>query len=72
MSLLHRKRQPPPLPPENLLVGLGPGDYWHHGEWTVGLIEQLVGVRRDDTDRRRVPAHHVPRAGQRELHGQLR
>jgi len=48
VSLLRRKRQPPPLPPDNLRVGVGPGDYWHHGEWTVGLIEQLVGVQRDD------------------------
>ncbi len=51
MSLLRRSRpQPPrpPLPPDNLLSGLGPGDYWEVGSQTVSLIERTVGVRRSD------------------------
>lgn len=38
----------PPLPPANLLSGLGPGDYWEIGTEMVSLIESLVGVRRSD------------------------
>lgn len=39
---------PPPLPPANLLAGIGPGDFWKVGEDTVAKIERLVGIRRDD------------------------
>ena len=49
VSLWSPKRnQRPPLPPANLLNGMGPGDYWQVGEHTVELIDRLAGVRRAD------------------------
>ncbi len=50
MSLwsLKQNRRRPPLPPANLVDGMGPGDYWQTGEHTVALIAQLAGIRRSD------------------------
>jgi SAM-dependent methyltransferase len=38
----------PPLPPDYLLDGMGPGDYWAIGEHTVALIARLAGLRGRD------------------------
>ncbi|HET9769142.1 MAG TPA: class I SAM-dependent methyltransferase [Thermoanaerobaculia bacterium] len=46
--LLHRRRPAPPLPPADLLAGIGPGDYWAVGEATVELIDRMVDIRRSD------------------------
>lgn len=43
-----RRRSEPPLPPENLLVGVGPGEYWRIGHETVALVDELVAIRPDD------------------------
>jgi SAM-dependent methyltransferase len=43
-----RRRSEPPLPPENLLAGVGPGEYWRIGRETVALVDELVTVRPDD------------------------
>jgi SAM-dependent methyltransferase len=44
----RRRRPDPPLPPENLLDGVGPGDYWRIGQETVDLVDELVTIRPDD------------------------
>jgi SAM-dependent methyltransferase len=38
----------PPIPPENLLAGVGPGDYVEAGELTVSLLERLAGLGPSD------------------------
>lgn len=43
-----RRRSEPPLPPENLLDGVGPGEYWRIGRETVALVDELVAIRPDD------------------------
>src|SRR5215204_2814973 len=43
-----RRRSEPPLPPENLLAGVGPGEYWRIGRETVSLVDELVTVRPED------------------------
>jgi SAM-dependent methyltransferase len=43
-----RRRSEPPLPPENLLAGVGPGEYWRIGRETVALVDELVTVRPED------------------------
>jgi SAM-dependent methyltransferase len=43
-----RRRSEPPLPPENLLVGVGPGEYWRIGHEMVALLNELVTVQPDD------------------------
>ena len=44
--VLARRRQPP-LPPPDLLAGIGPGDFWKVGYDTVEVIDRLVGIERD-------------------------
>lgn len=49
LRLWPRKRDArPPLPPANLLDGMGPGDYWQVGEHTVELIDRLAELRASD------------------------
>lgn len=43
-----RRRSEPPLPPANLVDGVGPGEYWRIGRETVALVDELVAVRPDD------------------------
>jgi SAM-dependent methyltransferase len=44
---LRGGRRHPPLPPEDLLAGIGPGDFWKVGYDTVELIDRLLGIQRD-------------------------
>ena len=43
-----RQRSEPPLPPENLLTGVGPGEYWRIGHETAALVDDLVTIRPED------------------------
>jgi SAM-dependent methyltransferase len=38
----------PPAPPESLLLGVGPGDYYGIGQYALQLLERLVRVRSSD------------------------
>lgn len=38
----------PPIPPESLRLGVGPGDYHEAGRTTLALLERLTGVKAAD------------------------
>src|SRR5262245_33093179 len=50
MPFWKKKVEPrrPPVPPEHLLPGVGPGDYCEIGEYALTLLERLVHVRASD------------------------
>lgn len=47
MGFWRSKRETPkgPVPPESLLLGVGPGDYLETGRRTFALLEKLAGLR---------------------------
>lgn len=50
MPFWRRRAEPrkPPTPPEDLLPGVGPGDYCEIGMYALGLLERLARVRASD------------------------
>ena len=50
MPFLRRKAVPrrPPTPPDDLLAGVGGGDYWYAGERALFLLNQLAHLRSSD------------------------